>query len=208
VKKILTILFCIITTNSYSQGSDQNIEQRAINFLADSILKSEKHVRIFRFDGRIDKGYFDTESAIISMWGLPFCKQSEDRQREEASLPRSGIDWNKEGVKLEKQLRSLSLDSTTNYKEVRLEVPKGIKKVSDFKNWKDKVHPKNRWNRWRNPVFGLAHDLYVFRAIEFEDIFLVTINSNEVNGSTGIIYYIILNKNGDVKDWCRTTYIS
>ncbi|WP_194778656.1 hypothetical protein [Pararhodonellum marinum] len=208
MKKILSILFCIITTNSYSQGFDQNIEQRAINFLADSILKSEKHVRIFRFDGRIDKGYFDTESTIISMWGLPFCKQSEDRQREEAGLTRSGIDWNKEGVKLEKQLRSLSQDSTTNYEEVRLEVPKGIKKVSAFKNRKDKVHPKNRWNRWRNPVFGLAHDLYVFSAIEFEDIFLVTINSNEVNGSTGIIYHIILNKNGDVKDWCRTTYIS
>jgi hypothetical protein len=208
LKKILTILFCIIGSNSYSQGSDQNIEQRALNFLADSILKEEKHVKSFRYDGRIEKAYVNTESAISSMWGLPFCKQSEDRYRKEAGLPRSDIDWNKEGVKLEKQLRALSPDSTTNYEEVRLEVPNGIKRVSAFRNRKDKVHHKNRGNRWKNLVFGSAHKLYVFSAIEFEEIFLVTINSSEVDCSTGIIYYILLNKSGDVKDWCRATYIS
>ena len=184
------------------------MEQRAINFLADSILKEEKHVRIFKYDGRIKKDYFTTESAITSMWMLPFCKQSEDSDRKEAGLPRSDIDWNKEGVRLEKQLRDLPLDTTSNYKDVRLKIPNGIKRIAVFKNSKNKVHYKNRWNRLKNSVFGLAHNINVFSAIEFEEIFLVTINTNEVNGSTGIIYYIILNKNGDVKDWCRMTYIS
>jgi len=207
LKKILIILFCILSSNSYSQAFDQNIEQKAINFLADSILKGEKQVRIFKYDGRITKDYFTTESAITSMWMLPFCKQNEDRYRKEAGLPRSEIDWNKEGVKLEKQLRALSLDAATNYEEVRLEIPNGIKRAPAFKNRKNKVHKKNRWNRWKNSVFGLAHNIYISNAIEFEDIFLVAINSSEASGSTGIIYYIILDKNGNVKDWCRTTYM-
>lgn len=206
MKKILTILFCVVSFNSYAQNL--LIEQRAINFFAESVLKGEKHVRIFRYDGRIDIDYRNIESAIISMWGMPFCKQSEDRDRKEAGDPRSDIDWTKEGVKLEKQLRALSLDTTSNYEEVRLKVPNGIKRVSGYKNRKFESHSRNRWNSWRNSLLGITHEIYVSRALEFDEIFLVIIQSCEVSGATGIIYYITLDKNGDVTDYCRTTYIS
>ena len=206
MKKLLTFLFCIGSLNSYSQIL--HIEQIAINFLADSIFKSEKNIKRVRYDGRIVIDYLDTESAISTMWGFPFCKQAEVRDRKEAGIPVKDFNWNREGVELEKQLKAMTLDSASNYEEVRLEVPKGIKSVSGNRNRNFKSHNKNRFNRWKNSVLGSTHELDIYRALEFEKIFLVQIQLRKVYGSTGIIYYIILDKNGGVTDYCRTTYLS
>ncbi|AMM51076.1 hypothetical protein TH61_07650 [Rufibacter sp. DG15C] len=209
MKKILLLFLYLSCFDAYSQKKDLSIEQSAVNFLGTDILPKERKVSSFRYDGKVILGFHDIESSKSTLWMLSFCKISENKNKERAGVQTSGINWVKKISSLEKQLQNHLIDTTFDYSNSKLTVPKVFTKVSKGKNRKIRYGKINHyWRKWRYDLFGSAHYITVYNAIEFDELYLVYINTHATHDPAGLSYYILLNKDGNVTDWCRTTWIS
>lgn len=203
LKHFVILALSLLYINGFAQNENFQIEQSAIDFLAKEIYPQEKRVSRFYYDGKIEVSYPDSSSIKFYIYDFAGCKSEIDRDKEANGYPTSGRDWYNEAKMLAEKVTYFEVDTSVYTTDVRLSIPRKIRKVKNIKGYKF-----SRFRRWASRLTGSKHYITVFNAIKVADLYFVKIDTHVTYDDLGFYYMILVNEEGKVIDWCKTTWIS
>jgi|GEM_PF-1815188 len=197
--KIKSILILILFANQVVYG--QSFEQIALDFYAKEILDNQKNKKVF-FHGvinPIDTQYQELGELVIEKFY--YCK-ADPRGINNDTIKIKSEEW----ISISKQVKGNKFESISpNSKGLIVKKPIRKRKKLKYNKLRGGIHFIAE--RFWHSIFPVKYNLNVEPVITYKEHYFVWIRLSKRDFEYGNWFFIKINKDKEVEDWCEVSWI-